>query len=172
MQKDIRLSYLCLLPYTFLSCAVTVLSSLVPSTLFIIPSPAPSPSPSPSDPRFVNPSLFLPPHCTGRESLSAAVQADCDALRAAYENQREVEMMESMKGGELSLEKAGGGGGRGRAWVTSSVMEVAFQETLQQAAVFSLMLAMWGIGVIYFASRHALKGFRLGKGANEREGWA
>ncbi|PFH35556.1 hypothetical protein BESB_052070 [Besnoitia besnoiti] len=119
--RDIRLSFLCLLPYTFLSCAVTVLSSLVPSTLFLVRASSASPR---------------EPPCAGTSCLLAGANATVEAPGASR------------------AEEA--------TWLRSTAMEVAVQETLQQAAVFSVMLAMWGIGAVYFATRRVLKGFNLG----------
>ncbi|CBZ53971.1 conserved hypothetical protein [Neospora caninum Liverpool] len=127
-QRDIRLSFLCLLPYTFLSCAVTVFSALVPSTLFLVRSPSLSP-------------------CTG---IGGAEGRDCSAASG----NATLSGVPSAASGEKHASAS--------TWTKSTTLEVAVQETLQQAAVFAVMLAMWGIGVVYFATRRFLKGFNLG----------
>ncbi|RQX75070.1 putative transmembrane protein [Toxoplasma gondii CAST] len=120
--KDLRLSFLCLLPYTFLSCAVTVFSALIPSTLFLVRS-ADSP-------------------CSASDEETACIFASSATLSGAGASAGERHSVST--------------------WTTSKTLEVAVQETLQQAAVCAVMLAMWGIGVVYFATRSFLRGFNLG----------
>ncbi|KFG61430.1 putative transmembrane protein [Toxoplasma gondii RUB] len=120
--KDLRLSFLCLLPYTFLSCAVTVFSALIPSTLFLVRS-ADSP-------------------CSASDEETACIFASTATLSGAGASAGERHSVST--------------------WTTSKTLEVAVQETLQQAAVCAVMLAMWGIGVVYFATRSFLRGFNLG----------